>query len=144
MGYTNIAIYNGGLRTWQLSNEVTTVRALPVLEEFAFIKNTRLREMLEVGEPVTIVDLRVTASERAKGRLPGANYQILALDDLLSEEVRDRLPRTGTIVTVTETGNRDKIVQRFLSQYGFTNVVGLKNGFRGWVKAGLPLEEPAS
>ncbi len=145
-GYTNIAIYNGGLRAWRVSNEVITTRALPELAAFTFMENTRLWERIGAGEPITVLDFRVTAVEMAKGRIPCPNpsYQSLPLDALRDEALRDQLPRDGLIVTVTETGNRDKIVQRYLSQYGFTNVVGLKEGFRGWVKAGLPLEQPPS
>lgn len=108
------------------------------------MENTRLWEMLKTGETVFILDLRITAVEAAKGRVPGRNILSLALDDLREEANRAKLPQTGLIVTITETGNRDKIVQRYLSQFGFTNVAGLKDGFRGWVKAGLPLEQPSS
>ena len=140
MGHTNIAIYNGGLRAWRRSQEIITKRALPVLDEFEFMENGRLWEMIGAEEPVTIVDFRVTEVEQAKGRIPGARYLNIALDDLRDETIRAELPKDELIVSVTETGNRDKIVQRYLSQYGHGNVVGLKEGFRGWVKAGLPLE----
>ncbi len=114
-----------------------------MLESFEFMENARLWEMVKAGEAVTVVDFRVTEVELAKGRIPSPAFLSMPLDDLRLEEIRALLPRDGLIVTVTETGNRDKIVQRYLSQHGYDNVIGLKEGFRGWVKAGLPLEKAA-
>lgn len=145
-GFTNIAIYNGGLRAWRVQNEVITKQALPKLASINFMENTRLWEKMETGAPVTVLDFRVTDVEKAKGRIPRMKtiYKVLPLDALRDASLREQLPRQELIVTVTETGNRDKIIQRYLSQFGFTNVVGLEEGFRGWVKAGLPLEKPPS
>lgn len=145
-GFTNIAIYNGGLRAWRVKNEVITTHALPELASFNFLENIQLWEKIGAGDPITILDFRVAEVEKAKGQIPckGLKYRSLPLDALRDEALRKQLPRDSLIVTVTETGNRDKIVQRYLSQFGFSNVVGLKEGFRGWVKAGLPLEKPTS
>jgi len=66
--------------------------------------------------------------------------QILRLDDLQDPAVRAAIPRTGLVVTITETGNRDAYVTRYLSQFGLTNIKGLQFGMRGWIKLDYPTE----
>lgn len=66
-----------------------------------------------------------------KTKCPTRQY---LLDDILKEEVRADIPHAGTIVTITETGNRDEFVIRYLSQFGYTNIHALKFGMRGWLK----------
>lgn len=60
------------------------------------------------------------------------------LDDLLDESTRKTIPRTGLVVIVTETGNRDEFAIRYLSQFGYDNIVGLKFGMRDWIKQRYP------
>jgi rhodanese-related sulfurtransferase len=55
---------------------------------------------------------------------------------------RETIPRTGRVVVVSETGNRDWAAIGYLARFGWTNVVGLENGMRGWIKADLPVEKP--
>lgn len=62
----------------------------------------------------------------------------MLLDDLLSEEVRKMIPKVGEVITITETGNRDEYAIRYLSQFGYTNIKGLKFGMRGWLKQRYP------
>ena len=62
------------------------------------------------------------------------------LDDLLKPDVRARIPKEGLLVTITETGNRDIFVKRYLSQYGYGNICGLRFGMRGWIKKGYPTQ----
>ncbi len=62
------------------------------------------------------------------------------LDDFSNPEVRSRIPKKGLVVLVCETGNRGWAAKRYLSQYGFTNIVNLKFGLRAWIKAGYPLQ----
>ena len=56
------------------------------------------------------------------------------LDDLANPEVRRQIPKKGLVVLVCETGNRDAITMKYLYKYGYTNVMGLQFGMRGWVK----------
>lgn len=60
------------------------------------------------------------------------------LDDILKEQVRAKIPHTGMVVTITETGNRDEFVTRYLSKYGYTNIKALQFGMRGWLKKRYP------
>ncbi len=59
-------------------------------------------------------------------------------DELTDAEVRNHIPTKGLLVTITETGNRDDFAIRYLSKFGYTNVVGLQFGMRGWIKLDYP------
>ena len=59
-------------------------------------------------------------------------------DDLANPDVRKQIPKEGLVVTITETGNRDKFAMQFLSKFGYTNVMGLQFGMRGWIKLNYP------
>lgn len=64
----------------------------------------------------------------------------LLLDDLFVRDKRDLLPRDSMVVTLTETGNRDEFVIRYLSAHGYTNLHGIRFGMRGWIKNKFPAQ----
>lgn len=61
-------------------------------------------------------------------------------DQLAEDAVRRQVPRDGLVATITETGNRDGLAARYLSRFGYDNVVGLQFGMRGWIKLNYPRE----
>jgi len=61
------------------------------------------------------------------------------LDDFQKPEVRKQIPKKGLVVVISETGNRDWAVIRYLSKWGYTNIVGLQFGMREWIKSGYPV-----
>jgi rhodanese-related sulfurtransferase len=62
------------------------------------------------------------------------------LDDFLYDpEIIKLIPRDRLVVTVCETGSRDKILMRYLSRYGYKNIMGLRFGMRGWTKNNFPV-----
>jgi len=157
-GYRRIKIYNGGLKDWRRSGlPLESNRKLPDYD-CRFIEAAALHERLQAAEPracrdqagrplVTIVDFR--SGTMLARRIGGDRYRIrtscpiisVQLDDFLRDErLVDTIPRQGLVVTVSETGNRDVFLIRFLAQYGFRNVVGLRYGMRGWLKEDLPRE----
>jgi rhodanese-related sulfurtransferase len=101
------------------------------------------------GAPLlTIIDFR--AAVLLKDKIGGDRYHvrttcseiIAQLDDFIDNaSLIDRIPRKGFVVCISETGKRDQYLQRYLHILGFTNVVSLENGMRGWLKAGYPTEE---
>ena len=155
IGYTNIKIYNGGIKDWKKAGyPLDSKDPLPDGEP-DFITADKLSVLLETagasqcnapdGAPaVTLLDFRnppEAGLERPDRVIDTAcNTIFLQLDDLLKSEVRDRLPRKGMLVSITETGNRDIFVAGFLSKFGFKNITGLKFGMRGWIKKGYPIE----
>ncbi len=101
----------------------------------------------EAGIPnVTLLDLRTEHQLKDVRRPPIIQSDcpliFCLLDDLQKAEVRKQIPKDGLVVTVTETGNRDKFAMQFLSKYGYKNVYGLLFGMRGWIKAGYQTETP--
>ncbi len=160
-GFTNIKIYNGGLKDWMKSGlPVNTIEPLPkykgpVISADELVK--KLREAEKTGcrgadgdALLTLIDFR--ASSRLKHKIGGDRYRIKTvcptitalLDDFIdNQELIDSIPRKGMVVTISETGNRDSFLKRYLKKYGYTNVVGLQYGMRSWHKAGYPVEKIA-
>lgn len=97
---------------------------------------------------VIILDLR---TENHLSPEPGASTSIpriktscprvlSLLDQLQQPEVRNKIPKTGLVVTITETGNRDQFAIQYLSKYGYDNLKGLMFGMRAWIKEDYPIE----
>ncbi|WP_028579557.1 rhodanese-like domain-containing protein [Desulfogranum japonicum] len=153
LGFSNIRIYNGGIKDWKkndfpLESEAplpeTEVSFIEAKALYALLKEFQHRDCRDInGDPLlTLLDLRNdnilqkdTPPPVIKTTCKVTTY---LLDDLLDEKTRDNLPRKGMMVVVTETGNRDEFAIRYLSQYGFTAIKGLKFGMRGWIKQRYP------
>jgi rhodanese-related sulfurtransferase len=151
MGYTNIKIYNGGIKDWQKSGlQLDSITPLPDVA-VTFISADQLRQKIDAtaqnqckeshGEPsITLLDFRndlFLPSEKPPVSIATVCRTIqLQLDHLLKPEVRAMIPKNGMLVTITETGNRDNFVIRYLSKYGYDNISGLQFGMRSWLKQG--------
>jgi len=153
-GYTNIKIYNGGIKDWQKSGfTMDSIDPLPDYQcEFLDTKDVYTL-MVEAekngcrsehgGPAITLLDLRADLHNKKKSPFQiktTCPTVISLLDDLSREDVRTKIPKDSPVITVTETGNRDSIAMRFLSKYGYTNIVGLQYGMRGWIKFDYPVE----
>ncbi len=96
------------------------------------------------GKPIlTIVDYRTENILKPDNPPPSVKTNCKTmrtlLDDLGLPEIRDRIPREGLVVLISETGNRDSYAMRYLYKFGFTNVVGLRFGMRAWIKSNHPV-----
>lgn len=161
-GYTNITIYNGGLKDWiKAGNKVESAAPLPEVK-VNFVNVDELRAILKEadqqkckdknGNPlVTLLDFRM--SPTLQERMRADNYQIRTtcntikaqLDDFIdNRQLIDSIPDTGRVISISETGNRDRFLVQFLSQFGKTNIRALKYGMRNWLKAGYPTEKNSS
>lgn len=94
-------------------------------------------------EPLfTLLDLRTDKFVSTENSSPAIKTICstinMLFDDLLDPEKRKTVPTDSLVVTVTETGNRDKEAMQFLSKFGYTNVKGLRFGMRGWIKQNYP------
>ena len=157
LGFTNIKIYNGGIKDWIKSgNPIVSMDPLPEATT-SFIGIKELLGMIisadkkncvdDDGHPIlTLVDLRTSQNPSAKG---GDRYKIKTkcqtitalLDDFVdNDRLIQSLPKKGVVVSVTETGNRDAFLIRYLSKFDRTNILGLKYGMRSWLKADYPVE----
>lgn len=153
LGYTNIKVYNGGIKDWQKSGfPLESRQPLPEKEVnfietesfFALLKEYDSQQCLDnEGHPLlTVLDFRNANHFEEVPPPPTFNTEcqvhVYQLDDILRQEIREKLPQKGKLITVTETGNRDEFAIRFLSQYGFTSIKGLRFGMRGWLKLRYP------
>ncbi len=93
------------------------------------------------GNPVlAILDLRTENHLKTDRPVPTIETScpiiVALLDDLQNPKVRNKIPKDCPVVTITETGNRDKFAIQYLSEFGHDNISGLLFGMRGWIKAG--------
>jgi rhodanese-related sulfurtransferase len=144
------------LKDWQKSNhEIETRESLPDYEGKFLTVDELLSSISGVGKlcidednspKITIIDLRTEHHlEDAKRPLiikTDCPIIYCLLDDLQHDEIRNQIPTNGLVVTVTETGNRDKFAMRYLYKLGYKNIYGLLFGMRGWLKAGYETEIP--
>jgi rhodanese-related sulfurtransferase len=106
---------------------------------------TRIREcsIIDVcerraaGETLTLVDVR-EESEFAKGHIPGS---IHLGKGVIERDIEGRIPDTGTeLILYCGGGYRSALAADNLQKMGYTNVLSMDGGWRGWTDAGLPVE----
>lgn len=152
-GYTNIKIYNGGIKEWVGAGlQTVAVDPLPAYDT-QFVSSAELKAKLDMAESsgcrsaagkplLTLLDLRTE-------RIPEGGVSPLiiqsscptvsgSLDNLQYNHFRVRIPRDIPVHVITETGNRDVYAARYLSSHGYSNIFGLEFGMRGWLKADYP------
>ena len=158
-GFKNIKIYNGGLKDWIKSGyKLKVLEPLPVYNGKFIDADELLSKIKEADSAncydqkkkplLTLIDFR--AFENLLENRGGDFYQIKTkceiirckLDDFLdSKGLLNRIPKDSIVVAVCETGNRDIFLMRYLYKFGFTNILGLKFGMRGWIKLNYPVEK---
>lgn len=150
------------MKDWVKSgNKTYSAAPLPEIKVH-FIDVDELQEMLEKADQqsckdknsnplITLLDFRMSPTLQAKMRAD--NHQIQStcntikaqLDDFIdNRQLIDSLPETGQVISISETGNRDRFLVQYLSQFGKTNIRALKYGMRNWLKAGYPTEKNSS
>ncbi len=98
------------------------------------------RRRVERGERWVLVDIRED-HEWERGRIPGA---IHIGRGILERDVEARFPeKDAPLVLQCGGGFRSALAAESLQRMGYTNVVSLDGGFRGWLEAGLQIEAGA-
>ncbi len=158
-GFTNIRLYNGGMKDWKSSGlPVSSIAPLPEYRGPDINVEDLMKKLKEAegnnctegdgASSITLLDFR--ASGVLKKQTRGDRYGIKTacktltfyLDDLLdNKSLLAEIPKTGQVVSISETGNRDMYLQRYLFSFGFTNIFSLQYGMRAWIKAGYPTKE---
>ncbi|HEY6194499.1 MAG TPA: rhodanese-like domain-containing protein [Candidatus Eisenbacteria bacterium] len=94
---------------------------------------------LQAGERYILIDVR-EESEWAKGHLPSAHHMGKGI---IERDIEQAIPDPDTpIVLYCGGGFRSALTADNLQKMGYTNVVSLDGGWRGWTERGLPTVTP--
>ncbi len=91
----------------------------------------------EKGEKILIIDVR-EESEYANAHIPGA---IHLGKGIIERDIEKEIPETATeMVLYCGGGYRSALAADNLQKMGYSNVISMDGGFRGWKDLGLPIE----
>ena len=97
-----------------------------------------VKDRLARGERFTLVDVREDHEWNA-GHLPGAVH---LGKGIIERDVETKIPDPATeMVLYCGGGFRSALAADNLQKMGYTNVISMDGGFRGWKDAGLPIEQ---
>jgi len=95
-----------------------------------------VKAKLDRGDKFVLVDVR-EESEWAKDHLPGAVH---LGKGIIERDVEQRFPDTATpLVLYCGGGFRSALAADNLQKMGYTNVISMDGGIRGWREKGYPL-----
>jgi rhodanese-related sulfurtransferase len=96
-----------------------------------------LWDRLEAGERFLLIDVR-EESEWAAGHLPSARH---IGKGVIERDIESLVPDPNAeIVLYCGGGYRSALAARALGQMGYTRVISMDGGFRGWKESGHPIE----
>ena len=96
-----------------------------------------VKQRLDAREKVTLIDVRED-HEWARGRLPGAVHMGRGV---LQRDIERAVPdKDAALVLYCGGGYRSALAADNLQKMGYTNVVSMDGGWRGWTDAGFPVE----
>jgi len=105
------------------------------------IRETNVDEVkarLDRGEKFALIDVR-EESEYAKDHLPGA---IHLGKGVIERDIEQRVPDPKTpVVLYCGGGFRSALSADNLQKMGYTNVLSMDGGVRGWREKGLPMQK---
>lgn len=105
--------------------------------EITEVSIEQVKEMLERGEPVVLIDVR-EASEWQQGHLPRAQH---LCKGILERDIEALCPDSNTpIILYCGGGYRSALSAQNLQRMGYTRVASMWGGWRAWVEAGYPVE----
>ncbi len=97
-----------------------------------------VKAKLDRGEKFLLVDVR-EESEYAKDHLPGATH---LGKGIIERDIEERIPDPKTpIILYCGGGYRSALAADSLQKMGYTNVLSMDGGIRGWRKKGYPLTQ---
>ena len=96
----------------------------------------QVKAKLDRGEKFHLVDVR-EEGEFARDHIPGAVH---LGKGIIERDVEERIPDTGAeIVLYCGGGFRSALAADNLRKMGYTNVISMDGGYRGWRERGYPL-----
>jgi rhodanese-related sulfurtransferase len=94
-----------------------------------------IKKRIDAKESFTLIDVR-EESEWAKGHLPGAIHMCRGI---IERDIENAVPAKATsIVLYCGGGFRSALAADNLQIMGYTNVISMDGGWRGWNDAGFP------
>jgi len=98
-----------------------------------------IKSRLDAREKLTLVDVRED-NEWARGHLPGAVH---LGKGVIERDIELAIPdKHAPLVLYCGGGFRSALVADNLQKMGYTNVISMDGGWRGWTTAGYPIEKP--
>ncbi len=103
------------------------------------VRETNVHEVkkrLDASEEFLLVDVR-EESEWARGHLPGATH---LGKGIIERDIEQRVPdKSAPLVLYCGGGFRSALAADNLQKMGYTNVVSMDGGWRGWTESGYPI-----
>ena len=97
-----------------------------------------IKARLDRGERFHLVDVR-EESEYAAGHVPGAQH---IGKGVIERDIEQKVPNPADeIVLYCGGGYRSALAAWNLGRMGYTNVISMDGGWRGWKEAGYPVEK---
>ena len=94
-----------------------------------------VKKRLDAGEKFYLVDTR-EESEWARGHLPGA---IHLSKGIIERDIEQKIAdHNAPIVLYCGGGFRSALAGDNIQKMGYTNVISMDGGWRGWTEAGFP------
>ena len=95
-----------------------------------------IKARMDRGQKFILIDVR-EESEFANDHLPGAMHMGKGV---IERDIESRVPDTGTsLVLYCGGGFRSALAADNLQKMGYTNVLSMEGGIRGWREKGFPL-----
>jgi len=115
--------------TGMAQKENTTVQE--VTNTYKIVSVDDFNAALENEEAPQLIDVR-TANEFANGSIPNAKN--LDLLDGSFQNAMNSLDKNKPVYVFCAVGGRSGKASKLLKENGFTQVVDLKGGYKGWIK----------
>ena len=97
-----------------------------------------VKRRLDAGEKFVLVDVR-EQSEYAAGHLPGAVH---LGKGVIERDIEKTIPDPATpLVLYCGGGFRSALAADNMQKMGYTNVISMDGGWRGWTQQGYPVEK---
>lgn len=97
-----------------------------------------VRQKMDRGEKFTLIDVRED-NEWTAGHLPNAVH---LGKGIIERDIEKAVPDTAApLILYCGGGFRSALAADNLQKMGYTNVISMDGGFRGWKEKGLPIEK---
>jgi rhodanese-related sulfurtransferase len=101
--------------------------------------HTDIKKRLDAGEKMILVDTRED-NEWAKGHVPSA---IHLSKGVIERDIEKTIPdHNAPIVLYCGGGFRSALAADNLQKMGYTNVISMDGGWRGWTESNFPITKP--